>query len=30
MEDIFLTTGVPPGTELTTDARDAGKHRFHA
>jgi plastocyanin len=26
--DIFLTTGVPPGTGLTTDPLDAGKHRF--
>jgi hypothetical protein len=26
--DIFLTTGVPPGTSLTTDPLAAGTHRF--
>jgi plastocyanin len=26
--DIFITTGVPPGTSLTTGALAAGEHRF--
>jgi plastocyanin len=26
--DIFVTTGVPPGASLTTDALAAGEHRF--